>query len=85
MNLAYASEKDLIVKYSGHTVQLHHEYPPLLLEIQKQVEEFLGETFNHVMLNLYESGQEYIGKHRDTKENKVGSGLQFRRVAFANA
>ncbi|KLO13836.1 hypothetical protein SCHPADRAFT_811863, partial [Schizopora paradoxa] len=68
---AYTSDKKLVVKYSGHTVQLHHDYPPLLLEIQKQVEDFLGENFNHVMLNLYESGQEYIGKHRDTKENKV--------------
>jgi len=72
---AYASDKNLTVKYSGHTVQLHHDYPPLLQEIQKRVEEFLEEKFNHVMLNLYESGQEYIGKHRDTKENKVITSL----------
>lgn len=69
--LAYTSDDNLAVKYSGHIVRLHHNYPPLLQEIQKQIEEFLDEKFNHVMLNLYESGQEYIGKHRDTKENKV--------------
>jgi hypothetical protein len=31
----------------------------------------LGHAFNHVMLNRYASGEEYIGKHRDNKENKV--------------
>lgn len=61
----------MIVKYSGHTVNLHHEYPPLLTMIQKKVEAKLGEVFNHVMLNRYDNGKEYIGKHRDTKENKV--------------
>ena len=59
------------MKYSGHVVDMHHDYPSLLSEIQDKVEGFLGEAFNHVMLNKYESGQEYIGKHRDTKENKV--------------
>lgn len=29
------------------------------------------EGFNHVMLNRYEDGSVYIGKHSDTKENKV--------------
>ena len=28
-------------------------------------------SFNHVMLNRYASGGEYIGRHRDNKENKV--------------
>lgn len=60
-----------MVKYSGHTVELHQDYPELLLEIEKKVEDLLCESFNHVMLNRYESGKEYIGKHRDTKENKV--------------
>ena len=60
------------MKYSGHVVDMHYDYPSLLSEIQAKVEGFLGESFNHVMLNRYESGQEYIGKHRDTKENKVG-------------
>lgn len=30
-----------------------------------------AETFNHVMLNRYADGGEYIGKHKDNKENKV--------------
>lgn len=61
----------MTVKYSGHVVTIHNTYPDILSEIQKRVEELLGETFNHVMLNHYKDGTEYIGKHRDTKENKV--------------
>ena len=69
--LAYGQDESLLVKYSGHTVTVHHSYPALLQRIQSIVEERLGEAFNHVMLNRYASGNEYIGKHRDTKENKV--------------
>ncbi|KAF8759955.1 RuvB-like helicase [Rhizoctonia solani] len=68
---AYATDPRLTVKYSGHPVILHTEYPPTLRKIQDQVEEQLGVTFNHVMLNKYEDGSVYIGKHSDTKENKV--------------
>ncbi|KAF8730025.1 2OG-Fe(II) oxygenase superfamily, partial [Rhizoctonia solani] len=68
---AYATDPQLTVKYSGHPVILHTEYPPALRKIQDQVEEQLGVTFNHVMLNKYEDGSVYIGKHSDTKENKV--------------
>ncbi|TDL17623.1 hypothetical protein BD410DRAFT_541325 [Rickenella mellea] len=67
----YARDKNSTMKYSGHTVDLHFDYPPLLDEIEKKVTERLNESFNHVMLNRYDSGSEYIGKHRDTKENKV--------------
>ncbi|CAE6385282.1 unnamed protein product [Rhizoctonia solani] len=68
---AYATDPQLTVKYSGHPVILHTDYPPALRKIQDQVEEQLGVTFNHVMLNKYEDGSVYIGKHSDTKENKV--------------
>ncbi|KAG9121461.1 hypothetical protein FRC07_002581 [Ceratobasidium sp. 392] len=68
---AYATSPALTVKYSGHPVQLHTTYPPTLRKIQDMVESQLGVTFNHVMLNRYEDGSVYIGKHSDTKENKV--------------
>ncbi|CAE6418864.1 unnamed protein product [Rhizoctonia solani] len=68
---AYTTDPDLTVKYSGHPVILHTDYPPALRTIQDQVEEQLGVTFNHVMLNKYEDGSVYIGKHSDTNENKV--------------
>lgn len=68
---AYATSPSLTVKYSGHPVTLHTTYPPTLRAIQDQVEAELGVTFNHVMLNKYEDGNVYIGRHSDTKENKV--------------
>lgn len=46
----------MTVKYSGHDVKLHHEYPETLRAIQDLVEEHTGVSFNHVMLNLYEDG-----------------------------
>jgi len=49
---------------------MKYDYPPVLRVIQDQVEEKLGVTFNHVMLNLYEDGKVYIGNHRDNLENK---------------
>ena len=69
--VAYATSKETIVKYSGHVVDLHYEYPECLRSIQSEVEKRLGQKFNHVMLNRYADGNEYIGRHRDTKVNKV--------------
>ncbi|RDB26076.1 DNA oxidative demethylase ALKBH2 [Hypsizygus marmoreus] len=68
---AYATDPKLTLKYSGQVVDMHYEYPPLLRQIQDEVEEKLGVTFNHVMLNLYEDGSVYIGNHRDNLENRV--------------
>ncbi|KAG9016095.1 hypothetical protein FRB93_011569 [Tulasnella sp. JGI-2019a] len=48
---------------------------PSLIEIQAKVEEVLDVTFNHVLLNRYEDGSIYIGKHSDTPENKVIASL----------
>ena len=52
---------------------MRYQYPPLLRKIQDDVEERLGVTFNHVMLNLYEDGNVYIGNHRDNLENRSAS------------
>ncbi|SCV67206.1 BQ2448_5852 [Microbotryum intermedium] len=68
---AYATSPALTVKYSGATVDMQYDYPPILSKIQKMVEQELGASFNHCMLNLYEDGKVYIGNHRDNKENRV--------------
>ncbi|KAG6914998.1 hypothetical protein DXG01_014012 [Tephrocybe rancida] len=68
---AYATDKSLTLKYSGQEVDMKYEYPPLLRQIQDEVEKKLGVKFNHVMLNLYEDGHVYIGNHRDNLENRV--------------
>lgn len=54
---AYATDPSLTVKYSGALVKMQYSYPPLLRQIQDQVEHELGVTFNHVMMNLYEDGE----------------------------
>ena len=81
---AYTTDKYLRIKYAGHTVRLHHVYPPLLLEIQKRVEEFMKAKFNHVMLNYYEDGSRTIGKHRDTDANKVRDPLPVSSAIWNN-
>ncbi|KZT35231.1 hypothetical protein SISSUDRAFT_1051700 [Sistotremastrum suecicum HHB10207 ss-3] len=77
---AYATDPSITVKYSGHTVNMIYTYPAILQSIQEAVEERLGVKFNHVMLNRYENGMEYIGRHRDTKENRVIASLSLGAV-----
>ncbi|CAG7851810.1 SubName: Full=Uncharacterized protein {ECO:0000313/EMBL:CCA73190.1} [Serendipita indica DSM 11827] len=71
----YVTSPDLTARYSGHSVQMNHPYPPLLIEIQNRVSEALGVGFDHIMLNWYQNGSVHIGKHRDTKDNQVIASL----------
>lgn len=70
LRIAYATDPKLTLKYSGQLVKMYYDYPPLLRQIQDEVEKKLGVKFNHVLLNLYEDGQIYIGNHRDNLENR---------------
>lgn len=62
---AFATDRDLSVKYSGTTVDMSYDYPLLLREIQDLVEARLGVKFNHVMLNHYENGRERLSPAPD--------------------
>lgn len=72
---AFSTAPGLKLKYSGHDVDMHHPFPPLLEEIAARLcsDDCLGSDvrFNHAMLNRYGDGSVYIGKHSDNKENKV--------------
>ncbi|PWN89040.1 hypothetical protein FA10DRAFT_286935 [Acaromyces ingoldii] len=68
---AFSTKAGLKLKYSGHDVDMHAPFPPLLDEIAKKLRRDLGVGFNHAMLNRYESGDVHIGKHSDNVENKV--------------
>ncbi|SYW76685.1 uncharacterized protein UBRO2_01522 [Ustilago bromivora] len=72
---AYATAPGLHLKYSGHPVELHAPFPPLLDHIASllSTDECLGSEvrFNHCMLNRYDDGSIYIGRHSDNIENKV--------------
>lgn len=72
---AYATAPGLHLKYSGHPVELHAPFPPLLNHIASLLssDDCLGSEvrFNHCMLNRYDDGSIYIGRHSDNIENKV--------------
>ncbi|KAK4056064.1 hypothetical protein OIO90_002795 [Microbotryomycetes sp. JL221] len=73
---AYATDPTLVVKYSGQVVNMQYDYPPVLKQMQQEIESRLGGVkFNHCMLNLYEDGKVYIGNHRDNRENRVIASL----------
>ncbi len=57
-------------RYSGQTLPVR-EMPPVLAEIQKQVEDTTGEIFNHVLLNYYRDGRDNMGMHADD-ERELG-------------
>ncbi|KAM0787140.1 hypothetical protein ACM66B_006391 [Microbotryomycetes sp. NB124-2] len=72
---AFATDPALVVKYSGQIVNMQYDYPPVLRQIQNELEQRLGVRFNHCMANWYEDGRVYIGNHRDNKENRVIASL----------
>jgi hypothetical protein len=69
---AFSTHPGLELKYSGHQVEMHAPFPPVLERIASilSTDECLGSDvkFNHAMLNCYENGQVYIGKHSDNCE-----------------
>ncbi len=46
-------------------------WPPLLISIKNKVERFLDFRFNSVLVNLYRSGEDYVGWHSDD-ERELG-------------
>ncbi|CAO1635302.1 unnamed protein product [Parajaminaea phylloscopi] len=69
---AYSKVEDLKLRYSGQEVTME-PWPPVLLQMERDVRQHIGQEvrFNHAMLNLYEDGSVYIGKHSDNLENRV--------------
>ncbi len=63
------------MRYSGADIPTHTPLPPLLERIRGLVEERLGERFGTVMLNRYADGDVYIGRHSDTRENRIIASL----------
>ena len=58
---AFATDPELVVKYSGQIVDMQYEYPEALKAIQEEIERRLDVQFNHCMLNWYEDGGDYLG------------------------
>ncbi|TIB70724.1 hypothetical protein E3Q23_00314 [Wallemia mellicola] len=79
-------EKRAHMKYSNHDAKVNHPFPQLVNQIAgrlKEVSEFVsyqwdsylyptaGVDFTHCMLNYYQDGSVYIGKHNDNFNNQV--------------
>ena len=66
--LVWFADKDLNYRYTG----LDHVgtgWPHKILELKKMVEEESHCDFNFLLVNRYETGEEYMGWHRDNEKN----------------
>ncbi|RXK38521.1 hypothetical protein M231_04153 [Tremella mesenterica] len=68
---AYSIYPNTSLSYSGTNITMHHPFPPILETMRQRLEQELGVKFNHCMLNRYDSGDVYIGKHSDNLNNLV--------------
>ncbi|KLT43465.1 hypothetical protein CC85DRAFT_244040 [Cutaneotrichosporon oleaginosum] len=69
----YASSPRTI-KYSGTEIRAH-AFPPVLERVRRTVEARLAQRFDVCMLNRYDDGGVYIGRHSDTCENLIIASL----------
>ena len=53
--------------YSGKKMKTY-EFTPIINSICEKIEEFTGETFNSVLVNLYRDGQDSTGWHSDDEK-----------------
>ncbi|WWC61679.1 uncharacterized protein I303_104264 [Kwoniella dejecticola CBS 10117] len=68
---AYSTTPNATLSYSGSKINMMYPFPPVLEKIRERLEHDLGVKFNHCMLNKYEDGSVYIGKHSDNLNNLV--------------
>ncbi|OCF36695.1 hypothetical protein I316_01291 [Kwoniella heveanensis BCC8398] len=68
---AYSTTPSATLSYSGSRITMNYPFPPILEKIRERLEDELGVRFNHVMLNRYDDGSVYIGKHSDNLNNLV--------------
>lgn len=64
---AWYGDKEIYYRYSGasHKSKL---WTPTLLKIKKDIEEKCELKFNSVLVNLYRSGEDYMGPHQDNEK-----------------
>lgn len=64
--VAFVGDKGLCYRYSGkdHDAQ---GWPDWLLSTKQEAETLAGQTFNCVLLNWYQDGDDYMGWHADSE------------------
>ncbi len=62
---------DMPYTYSGVTMHTH-KWTDILNELKSKVEQAADQAFNTVLINMYRTGEEYMGWHRDN-EKELGT------------
>ncbi len=57
---------DVPYRYSGQTLPVR-ELPPVLAKLNQRMRELTGVPFNHVLLNRYRDGKDYMASHADNE------------------
>ena len=77
---AWYGDKDKTYSFSGNTMNTL-PWTPGLLFIKERVEKEAGVIFNSVLLNLYRTGEDSVGWHRDN-EKEFGENPVIASVSF---
>ena len=77
---AWYGDKDKTYSFSGNTMNTL-PWTPDLLFIKERVEKEAGVIFNSVLLNLYRTGKDSVGWHRDN-EKEFGENPVIASVSF---
>ncbi len=64
---AWYGDKGTQYTYSGCT-HAALRWIPILIDIRIQIEQFLNQSFNSVLLNLYRNGNDTMGRHSDDEK-----------------
>ncbi|CAG8469548.1 15640_t:CDS:1 [Dentiscutata erythropus] len=76
LTCSFGSTPDKVYNYSGTSAKVDSiDYPPSIKIIQEKIESILNAKFNFVLLNWYQSGNDYIGEHSDSEKGLVPQGI----------
>ncbi|MBJ7553668.1 alpha-ketoglutarate-dependent dioxygenase AlkB family protein [Marinomonas spartinae] len=64
--VAFIADRGLCYRYTGKD-HYGKGWPNCLAEIRKQAEYLAGQSFNSVLLNWYQNGDDYMGWHADNE------------------
>ncbi len=80
---AWYGDRDAVYRYSG-IVNQPLPWLPELLEIRRCVQQYMGLSFDGVLLNLYRTGQDSMGWHSDD-EKELGENPVIASVSLGAA
>ncbi|CAG8815840.1 23471_t:CDS:1, partial [Cetraspora pellucida] len=76
LTCSFGSTADKVYNYSGTSAKVDSiDYPHSIKIIKEKIETILNAKFNFVLLNWYQSGNDYIGEHSDSEKGLVPQGI----------